>query len=230
MLITEPHLLTSREERSHLEPAGLTAWGALAKQSEDSTMNLGRSQEPTPRKFKGKLEKTVSEVKQNATSHSLHGMNDDSFTSACKNSPKKRKAGCDGKTLTSKAAAECVAQACNPTTERRLRQEELQGFKGNLGSNERPPLTLGGGKKKQKERKEKNKARNRMWLSSCTHIGRVSCCTSKAALWVGVVNTESSGLSSENSVGNGQGPAAHVEDVCPSTPANRPEVIGCLTR
>lgn len=220
MLITEPHLLTSREERSHLEPAGLTAWGALAKQSEDSTMNLGRSQEPTPRKFKGKLEKTVSEVKQNATSHSLHA----------RTRQRKGRQAVTGKTLTSKAAAECVAHACNPTTERCLRQEELQGFKGSLGSNERPPLTLGGGKKKQKERKEKNKARNRMWVSSCTHIGRVSCCTSKAALWVGVVNTESSGLSSENSVGNGQGPAAHVEDVCPSTPANRPEVIGCLTR
>lgn len=61
--------------------------------TEDSTMNLGRSQEPTPRKFEGKLEKAVSEVKQNGTSHSLHGMNDDSYTSACKDSPKKRKAG-----------------------------------------------------------------------------------------------------------------------------------------
>lgn len=132
--------------------------------TEDSTMNLGRSQEPTPRKFEGKLEKTVSEVKQQKrsqtvidTSHSLHGMNDNSFTSACRDSPKKRKAGCDGKTLTSRAAAECVAHACNPTTERHRRQEDLQGFKDSLGSNVRPPLTLEG-KKEEKRKKEKEQS------------------------------------------------------------------------
>lgn len=167
--------------------------------TEDSTINLGRSQEPTPKKFEGKLEKTVSEVKQqkrsqtvSGTSHSLHGMNNSSFTSARRDSTKKWKAGCDGKTLTSRAAAECVAHACNPTTER---QTPEAGRAPRIQRQPRLQCKTSPNPGREKRRKKKERKRTKLGIecgSAHTHkqgqllyfpSGTVGRCGKHRELW-----------------------------------------------